>query len=240
MSVKEKAPGYQPGASSCQRHAIHLGIPPRTPQGTRPLTRISGFTRTHPRRRAGKAGDLLSFTERIFREPPVNGLSRHNQIAHVSLRVASHLDIPVRGHLRRYLLLCSLQRNRSTPAVVDHVIMLFFHLFIWGMERRDCVLPMRAPKYPHPVFWCRFRIHEEVEVSRLNHFRHKKSHLSLVEMAALRFPNTLQNGYNCPVELELQPPIYFSRLRGLIGIGFVYFNPVWRKSQAGFLHIYLR
>lgn len=69
MSVKEKAPGYQPGASSYQRYAIHLGIPPRTPQGTRPLTRISGCTRTHPRRRAGKAGDLLSFTERIPREP---------------------------------------------------------------------------------------------------------------------------------------------------------------------------
>ena len=77
MSVKEKAPGYQPGVSSYQCYVIHLGIPPRTPQGTRPLTRISGFTRTHPRRRAGKAGDLLSFTERIFREPPVNGLSRH-------------------------------------------------------------------------------------------------------------------------------------------------------------------
>lgn len=73
----EKAPGYQLGASSYQCRAIHLGIPPRTPQGTRPLTRISGFTRTHPRRRAGKAGGLLSFTERIPCEPPVNGLSRH-------------------------------------------------------------------------------------------------------------------------------------------------------------------
>ena len=62
---------------SYQCDAIHLGIPPRTPQGTRPLTRISGFTRTHPRRRAGKAGGLLSFTKRISREPPVNGLSRH-------------------------------------------------------------------------------------------------------------------------------------------------------------------
>lgn len=72
-----KAPGYQPGASSYQRYAIRLGIPPRTPQETRPLTRISGFTRTHPRRRAGKAGDILSFTERIPREPLVNGLSRH-------------------------------------------------------------------------------------------------------------------------------------------------------------------
>ena len=59
-------------------------------------------------------------------------------------------------------------------------------------------------------------------------------------MAALRFPNTLQNGYNCPVELEPQPPIYFSRLRGLIGIGSVYFNPAWRKSQAGFSYFYLR
>lgn len=73
----EKAPGHRPGASSYQRDAIHLGIPPRTPQGTSPLTRISGFTRTHPRRRAGKAGGLLSFTKRISREPPVNGLSRH-------------------------------------------------------------------------------------------------------------------------------------------------------------------
>lgn len=73
----EKAPGYQLGASSYQCRAIHLGIPPQTPQGTRPLTRISGSTRTRPRRRAGKAGDLLSFTERIPREPPVNGLARH-------------------------------------------------------------------------------------------------------------------------------------------------------------------
>ena len=68
---------YTEDRTTYQCHAIHLGIPPRTPQGTRPLTRISGFTRTHPRRRAGKAGGLLSFTKRISREPPVNGLSRH-------------------------------------------------------------------------------------------------------------------------------------------------------------------
>ena len=53
-------------------------------------------------------------------------------------------------------------------------------------------------------------------------------------MAALRFPNTLLKGYNCPVELELQPPIYFSRLRGLIGIGSVYFNPASVQNWRGF------
>lgn len=38
---------------------------------------LSGSARTRPRRKAGKAGDLLSLTDKIPREPPVNGLSRH-------------------------------------------------------------------------------------------------------------------------------------------------------------------
>lgn len=54
-----------------------LGVPPRTPQGTRPLTRIRALPEPILAGRQGKWVNLPFPSERIAREPYVNRLSRH-------------------------------------------------------------------------------------------------------------------------------------------------------------------
>ena len=54
-----------------------LGVPPRTPQGTRPLTRIRALPEPILAGRQGKRANPPFPAERIAREPYVNGLSRH-------------------------------------------------------------------------------------------------------------------------------------------------------------------